>query len=70
MEKYQRNSILDKLTPYDPLAKPDDIIEITEWHNGEGFDVDLQSGGGQQFHLSYRELKAINKLVKKLGSNE
>jgi hypothetical protein len=39
MEQYNKKSISDDLKIYDHLAKDSDFIEITEWHNGEGWDI-------------------------------
>ena len=41
MEQYNKKSITDKLSKYDYLVNKDDpnnFIEITEWHNGEGYE--------------------------------
>ncbi len=38
MEHYNKKSVSDDLKKYDHLAKDSDFIEITEWHNGEGWD--------------------------------
>ena len=39
MEKYNKKAIFDDLDKYDYLAKESDFIEVTEWHNGEGWDI-------------------------------
>lgn len=39
MEISQRKSIHDDLRKYDHLAKDHSFIEITEWANGEGWDI-------------------------------
>lgn len=41
MEISKRKTISDKLTNYDYLAKDHDFIQVTEWSNGEGFDVTI-----------------------------
>lgn len=65
MEIYKRKTIYDKLSKYTYLAKDDSsYIEITEWKNGEGFDVDINNG--KHFSLTFEELEAINYLVKAL----
>jgi hypothetical protein len=38
------------------MAKPHDVIEVTEWTNGEGWDVAL---GNRAFHLTHGELQAL-----------
>ena len=63
MEIVSRNSVSDDLTKYCNLAKKDDIIQICEWANGEGYDITL---GDRMFYLTNGELNAINYLVNAL----
>lgn len=63
MEKCNRRCITDKLSKYDMLYNESDYIEITEWTNGEGFDVDIN---GKMLQLTYGQLNAINYLIKTL----
>jgi hypothetical protein len=57
-------SLFTELKPYDVFATGDDYISITEWHNGEGFDVDLHSHTTKQlFQLSWGEFDALTTLV-------
>jgi hypothetical protein len=44
-----------------------DFIEVTEWTNGEGYDVCINASTQQQtFSITYGQLKALRKLVKEL----
>ena len=63
-----RKSVSDDLNKYDILAKKDDFIEVTEWTNGEGWDISINE---TQFHLTRGDSDAINYLTKVLeyGSN-
>lgn len=63
MEIKQRKSVFDKLAKYDYLAKQDDFIEVTEWTNGEGWDITLNE---RTFHLTVGQLEAVNYLIKTL----
>ena len=62
METYKRESAFTSLKDFDHLAKPDDFMEVTLWHNGEGFDVTISDD--QLFTLSWGQYKALKKLVK------
>ena len=42
MEEYKRNSIMMQLDDYCIMAKEHDYIEVTEWSNGEGFDIMIE----------------------------
>ena len=66
MEKYNRKAVFDYLAEYDVLSKKHSFIEITEWNNGEGFDVDIYNGGSVSFGITWGEFDAMKKLVKKL----
>ena len=55
-----------KLNAFDLLAKDSDYITVTEWANGEGFDVDIND---KKFGLTYGQLKAINILSSALDYN-
>lgn len=61
-----RKSISDKLKKYCCLAKEDGFIEITEWTNGEGWDISIND---KLFTLTRGELDAINYLTKTLDLN-
>ena len=69
MEVVKRKSINDKLSKYDYLYSPNsgDYIEVTEWANGEGITVNINSD--KTFDLTYGELDAINYLSKTIQYN-
>jgi len=58
-----RKSINDDLQKYDYLKNKSSFIEITEWTNGEGWDIAINE---KMFNLTYGELEAINYLTKVL----
>lgn len=58
-----RKSVSNNLKIYDILAKDNDFIEITEWANGEGWDITIND---KIFGLTFGQLEAINHLVKTL----
>lgn len=58
-----RKSINDDLQKYDYLKNKSSFIEITEWTNGEGWDITINE---KIFNLTYGELEAINYLTKAL----
>lgn len=63
MEFANRKSVNDKLKKYSHLAKDSDFIEITEWANGEGWDITIND---KVISITYGELEAINYLIKAL----
>lgn len=63
MESYKLNSIREGLSKFDYLAKEHDYIEVTEWSNGEGWNINLN---GTNIQLTDGQLKAINYLTQTL----
>ena len=68
MDKYKKKAVFSNLKKYDFIANEDDYIEVTEWKNGEGFDVDIVGKLSTRFQLTWGEYTALKKLVKKLES--
>lgn len=60
MEVTKVNQITDSLRKYTYGGKESDYITITEWANGEGYDIDIN---GKLITLSDSELEAINYLT-------
>lgn len=61
MEIKQRKTVYDDLKKYCYHAKDNDFIEVTEWSNGEG--VDIQISDKKTISLTRGELDAITYLV-------
>lgn len=69
-ETYRRVAVFSELEEYCTHAKPTDYVEVTEWHNGEGFDVDVctTNRAPQKFMLTFGEWKLLKKMVKSLDN--
>lgn len=63
---YKLDAAFASLEQFDHCAKPDGFIEVSLWHNCEGFDVCINSHGEQRFALTWGEFKALKKLIKEL----
>ena len=64
-----RKSAFTELSVYCIMSNSDshDFIEVTEWSNGEGYDVTINASTQQQtFSITYGQLKALRRLVKEL----
>lgn len=66
MEIINRKSVFCELKKFDYIAKADDFIEITEWSNGEGYDITINQNTIQ---LTHGQIDAINYLTKHLSIN-
>lgn len=60
MEQYQRKSKFTELKNYCHHHKEHDFMEVTEWHNGEGFDVTIDD---KHFQLTWGEFECLQALV-------
>jgi hypothetical protein len=60
MDVVNRKSISDDLHKYDYLAKEHSFIEVTEWANGEGWDITIDD---RVISLTYGQLDAIKYLT-------
>ena len=60
MEITKVNQITDNLKKYTYSGKDSDYLTLTEWANGEGYDIDIN---GKLITLSDNELEAINYLI-------
>jgi hypothetical protein len=55
----QRRTVYTDLNSYCHMAKPHEIVEVTEWVNGEGWDISI---GNRTFQLTMGELQALTVL--------
>ena len=60
MEVTKVSQIKKKKKKYTYSGKDSDYITLTEWANGEGYDIDIN---GKLITLSDSELEAINYLI-------
>jgi hypothetical protein len=67
IDQYQRKAAFADLEQFDYLAKENDFIEVTEWANGDGWDVNISANHDDQtFHITHGQFKALKKLIKEL----
>ena len=60
----QRTSKMVLLSSYCVLSHNDDFMEIVEWVNGEGFDVEVYTNRETtKYSMTYGQLDALNKLA-------
>jgi len=70
IKKYKRDSIFADLGDFCHLSAKDAYIEITEWSNGDGYDIIVNSFQCNTISLTRGEIKAIVKLTKLLNKEE
>lgn len=62
-EIINKKSVSENLDKFSPTFKKTDFIEVTEWTNGEGWDITIND---KVISLHEDELEAINYLTKVL----
>jgi hypothetical protein len=61
MKVYKRDARLAELKPYCYHAKELEYMEVTDWHNGEGFDVTINDE--KRISLTHGEWACLQVLV-------
>jgi hypothetical protein len=69
IDSYSRNAVFAELEQFCTMAKEHDYIEITEWYNGEGFDVNINSTTQASFEMTWGQYTALKKLIKEIKAN-
>ena len=62
----KRNSIFSELSEYDLSSEKDYYMEVTEWTNGEGYDVYISNYAERSISIGHNEFKLLKKLIKEL----
>ena len=63
LEVYKRKAVFCNLKEYDFSCKEHSYIEITEWHNGEGIDINVNNYSDwiDKFYTKYLYIFSIKK---------
>ncbi len=60
---YTRKSKYIDLKDYCPFSEKNDFVELTEWNNGEGFDVTVSGKFDTKFSLTWGQWESLQVLV-------
>lgn len=64
MEFNKLNSVFEETSKYCHFSNENDFMEVTEWKNGEGYDITINSRKlEQKFSLTYGEIDLLNILL-------
>ena len=64
MKFSKRKSVSENLSEYCYLSKENDFIEVTEWANGDGIDINISTNNTDKIiSLTHGELTLINILA-------
>ena len=72
IELYKRDAAFVPLKDFCIMSihKEGEFIEVSEWYNGEGFDVEVVTNNNMRFQLTHGQFDALKKLVKQLGKRK
>ena len=68
IEVSKRRAVISELKDYCHLSGDHDTMEVSEWSNGEGYDVCIdRKNGGEKFSLTYGEASLLQVLLNYRG---
>ncbi len=69
VETFKRNSVYSSLKEYCHMCKDEhSFMEVTEWYNGEGFDIIINDGFAEQkFSLTHGQYQLLQVLINYKG---
>jgi hypothetical protein len=70
IEVSKRDSVFCELKNYCHLASKNAYMEVTEWSNGEGFDIIIDSHHKEMFSLTHGEYQLLQVLINYKGSRD
>ena len=60
----QRRAVFAELKPYCHHSGDNDYIEVTEWSNGEGYDINIDRKlSSEKFSLTHGEFELLQVLM-------
>jgi len=60
IKRYTRKSVMTNLNGYCHFAKEHDFVEVTQWENGEGWDITIEAEQyPRSFKLTDGEMRAL-----------
>ena len=68
IEVSKRRAVFANLKGYCHMCGDDDYMEVTEWSNGEGYDVCIdRKNNGEKFSLTHGEVELLMVLLNYKG---
>jgi hypothetical protein len=70
IEFSKRDAVFCKLKNYCHLASEHAYMEVTEWSNGEGFDIIIDTHRTETFSLTHGEYQLLHVLINYKGARD
>jgi hypothetical protein len=61
MDYVKKKCIIDNLKKYSHQSNENEFIEVSEWVNGEGYDININDT--KRISLSFDEFEAVKHLI-------
>ena len=66
----QRRAVFSELKGYCHMSSDNDYMEVTEWSNGEGYDICIdRKNSSDKFSLTYGEVELLMVLLNYKGED-
>jgi len=66
----KRKAVFSELNRYCHMSGDNDYVEVTEWSNGEGWDINIhRKNGDEKFSLTYGEWELLQVLINWKGDS-
>jgi hypothetical protein len=66
----KRRAVFSELKRYCHMSGDNDYMEVTEWSNGEGWDINInRKNGDERFSLTYGEWELLQVLINWKGDS-
>ena len=60
----KRRAVFSELKRYCHMSGDNDYMEVTEWSNGEGWDINIdRKNGSEKFSITHGELELLQVLI-------
>jgi len=69
MNKIQKTEVDNIIIPFTDIGGKDCYVSVTEWANGEGYDISIEDGNVQTIQLHMDSLNALNVAIGMLQLN-
>lgn len=64
----ERHKVNNVIVTYEEIGNKNQHVSVTEWHNGEGVDVDVN--GETQMQLTWSQWSALRRAMRKVTEPE
>lgn len=69
MKNVEISDVKNTIISFKDIGMKDCYVSVTEWANGEGFDIEVNDGSTQTISLHYDSFYAINAAINLMGLN-